>query len=88
MARLEEIFVVFARFVEIKCNIYSIPERNVLLNRIFHFSTIKGKAWSIYGGILGVNLEIFVLSTWDKIAILGKIFINESLVNVQNWYLA
>ena len=56
----------------LKCNIHSISERNVLLNRVFHFSTIKGKAWSIYGGKLGVNLKNFVLSTWDKIAILNK----------------
>ena len=67
-----------------KCNIHSISEKNVLLNRIFHFSTIKGKAWSIYGGIWGVYLNIFVLSTWDKMARLGNIFINEILVNAQN----
>ena len=28
--------------------------------------------------------KIFVLSTWDKMARLGKIFINEILVNAQN----
>ena len=57
---------------KLKCNIHSISERNILLNRIFHFSTIKGKAWSIYGGILGVHLKSFVLSTWDKMATLAK----------------
>ena len=44
--------------------------------------------WSIYGGILGVYLEIFVLSTWDKMASIGKLFINEILVNAQNWHRA
>ena len=33
---------------------------------------------------MGVNLKMFVLSTWDKMARLGKIFINEILVNAQN----
>ena len=67
-----------------KCNIPSIPERNVILNRIFHLSIIAGKAQSIYGGILNVYLKLFVLSTWDKMARLGKIFINEILEKTYN----
>ena len=69
-----------------KCNIpvQSFSERHVLLNRIFHFSIIMGKAWSIDGGMLGVSLALFVLSTWDKMARLGEIFINEYLVKTHN----
>ena len=33
---------------------------------------------------MGVNLKIFVLSTWDKLARLWKIFINEILGNAKN----
>ena len=43
-----------------------------------------GKAWSIDGGMLGVSLALFVLSTWDKMARLGEIFINEYLVKTHN----
>ena len=43
-----------------------------------------GLAWSIYGGILDVNLKLFVLSAWDKMARLGKIFINEILMKTNN----
>ena len=68
----------------LKCNILSISERNVLLNRIFHLSIIKGKTRSIYGGILDVNLKLFVLSTWDKMARLEKIFINEILAKIKS----
>ena len=59
-------------------------ERNVLLNIIFHFSIITGKAWSIDGGILGVSLALFVLSTWDKMTRPGKIFINDILVKTHH----
>ena len=57
----------------------STSERNVLLNRIFHFELITGKVRSIYGGILFVNLRLFVSTTWDKMPRLGKIFIDKIL---------
>ena len=49
-----------------------------------HCSIIMGKAWSIDGGMLGVSLALFVLSTWDKMARLGEVFINEYLVKTHN----
>ena len=47
-------------FLILKYKIYSVSEKNVLLRRIFHFSIITGKTWSIYGGILQLETFCFI----------------------------